>query len=278
MEAKQIEVLQWWYGNRDYSTGTMLYGKHGKNNVLKNTLTKPGKEKVMSGKLHYELCKAVGLNWKNMPLLPDDAAKYMGPPPPITKITLVTKNGGDTEIDDRFPDPGKRIPVVSDVSLLQYPKTIRRLKMEYQENYQHRSIQHKKMREVPKANTPENNQTRADYLKNIKETSARMDYLYKFIENYENNKVVPLEEEVWPPEKDLELPNDIKGLKRMKQNLQTSNVKDNNLLLYQQKTKADKEKPMPAGAKRTKIELRIKRREENIELINEKLVTLENAN
>ena len=281
MEQNLIEVLQWWHGARDYTTGCQLYGKCGKNNVMKNTFNKPGKEKRLSGKLQYELCKAVGLDWKNMPALPDGAAKFMGPPPPITKITLIRNVDDTTHIPgDELPDapytPDKYIPIISDTKALQYPKVIRRITMEYQENFRDRSMLHKKMREVPPENTIANTQTRADYLKNIKEKSDRMDYLYAFMKNYDENKVVPLEDEVWPPEKELELPDSINDLKRMKQNLQTSNVKDNNQLLYQQKTKAEKENPMPAGVKRKKIELRIKGREETIEVINTKLVELEN--
>jgi len=280
MEQKKIEVLQWWHGARDYNSGVMLYGRYGKNKTLGNTFNKPGKEKTLSGKLHYELCKSAGFNWKAMPELPEGMV-----PERINVLTLPNRTVSDfptgttnVEIDDKFPDPGKRIPIITDVKLLQYPKVIRRLKMEYQEDYQERSITHKKMREVPEANTPANMQTRADYLSQIKVLSKRMDYLYAFIGNYESNKVVPLEEEVWPPENDNLLPENIDALKKIKKNLQTSNVKDNNLLVFQQKTKAEKESPMQPGPRRKKIELRIKKREGDIKVIDLKILELENAN
>jgi hypothetical protein len=269
MEQKQIDVLQWWYGTRDYQSGVMLYGRYGKNKTLGNTFNKPGKEKVLSGKLHYELCKSAGFNWKRMPLLPDGIV-------PKTINVLAQPTLIVSDLPAAPSDPGKRIPIITDVILLQYPKVIRRLKMEYQEAYQERSILHRKMSEVPEANTTSNQQTRADYLSEIKSLSLRMDYLYAFIANYENKKVVPLEEEVWPTNTGNVLPDDIASLKKIKKNLQSNNTKDNNLLLFQQKTKADKEKQMQPGPRRKRIELRIKKREADIEVIDLKILELEN--
>lgn len=280
MEAKQIEVLRWWHGERDYSTGVMLYGKYGKNAMLKVTFIKPGKEAFMSGKLHYELCKSVGLDWKKMPPLPDDIKKFMGAPPPITKITLIGKLDDYPEISDELLEtpytPEKYVPILSDIKALQYPKVIRRITMEYHENYRDRSMLHKQMKAVPDNNSSENVKKRADLLKQIHGKSDRLEYLYAFMKRYEDSKVVPLEEEVWPEDKSTQLPDDIDKLKRMKINLQTNNTKDNHLLLFQQKTKADKENPMPAGPKRTRIELRIKKREAEILAIDTKIVELEN--
>lgn len=286
MEKKQIEVLQWWYGDRDYNTGAMLFSKYGRNTVLKTTLMKPGKEKYMSGKLHYELCKAVGLNIKNMPLLPEEAENLT---PPLSGGILKIKYANVSDIEplpsqkeaDELPDapyaPEKYVPIISDVKALQYPKVIRRLTMEYQENYQERSILHKQMRSIDKKNTQGNMQDRAILLKQIQERSERLSYLYAFMKRYEKNKVVPLEEEIWPPKPETDLPDDINELKKLKKNLQTNNTKDNNLLQFQQKTKRDKENPMPEGPKRKRIELRIKKRDEEILVIDNKLVELENA-
>jgi hypothetical protein len=66
------------------------------------------------------------------------------------------------------------------------------------------------------------------------------------------------------------------SLKRKKKNLQTANTKDNNLLLYQNKSKLDSKHPMPEGPKRTKIETRIKNRKLQINDIETQLSELEN--
>lgn len=288
-----MEVLSWWYGSRDFFTGTMLYGRYGRNAVLKATLNKPGKEKSMSGKLQYELCKAVGLNWKKMPSLPDDAEILIAPGAGLVK--KATGKVFDTDFLSSLPQTPKTekvkgadlpvepyshdkfVPIISDSTLSQYPKVIRRLKMEYQENYQVRSMLHKKMtKDIPDNNAIENVTKRKELLVEIHTKSARMEYLYRFIKKYEDYKVVPLEEEVWPREKTVDLPDDIEELKRLKKNLQTNNSKDSNLLLYQQKTKAEKENPMPVGPKRTRIELRIKKKEKEILAIDNKIVELEN--
>ncbi|MCY1720172.1 hypothetical protein OU798_07450 [Prolixibacteraceae bacterium Z1-6] len=271
MEQKQIEVLQWWYGNRDYQTGVTLYAKLGKNRTLLNTFMKPGKERFLSSKLHYQVCKAVGLNFKKMPLLPEDVAVQNA-----ANLEALKASGlGTNEITQAPYIPEKHIPFISDLKLMQYPRVIRRLKMEYQENYKNRSIMHKKMTEVPEVNSPENLQSRADYLKDIKAMSARMEYLYKFIQNFEDKGVVPAAEEVWPPNEEYVLPENITDLKKLKKNLQTNNTKDRNQLLYQQKTKDDKENPMPEGPKRSRIENRIKKNEETILIIDTKIVELE---
>jgi len=48
-------------------------------------------------------------------------------------------------------------------------------------------------------------------------------------------------------------------------------------LLYQQRTKAEKENPMPAGPKRDVIEMRLKLREQKMAEIEIQITTLENA-
>ncbi len=286
MKKEQIEVLRWWYGTRDFVTGGMLYAKYGKNRTLKLQFSNPAKERFISGKLHYQVCKAVGLNYKSMPALTEELLKELEQSETAIDASVVSdvqaapkgvNNNSKSLIDDHFPNQGKHIPIISDVKLMQYPKVIRRLKMEYQENYQQRSIAHRKMREVPETNTTENMSARAEFLKTIKEHSRRMDYLYAFIEKYEQNSVVPLEEEVWPPENEISLPEDIEELKRVKKNLQTNNTKDNNLLLFQQKTKGPKENPMPDGPKRKRIEIRIADKLNTIKLIDTKILELENS-
>lgn len=273
MNDNQIEVLKWWYGNRDYQFGVMLLSRFGKNKVLVHTLMKPGKEKFGGrDKLYYELPKAVGLNYKKMPPLPDGVETE--PEKFIQQIPKYTRPLADEPAGDKI-----FVPLVSKIPLDQYPKVIRRLKYEYQEQYQQRSILHKEMCKISEENTLNNMTARANLLEEIKVISGKMDYLYCFIGEYEKNGTIPLEEIVWPPTKEtpvFELPNDVEELRKLKKNLQTSNTKERNRLLYQQTSKAAKENPIPAGPKRQKYEMKIKKREAEILAIDTKIVELEN--
>ena len=63
----------------------------------------------------------------------------------------------------------------------------------------------------------------------------------------------------------------------MKWSLQSETAKDRSRLLYQQRTKGEKENPMPAGPKRDAIELRLKLREHKMKEITQQIAALENA-
>ena len=274
MNEKQIEVLKWWHGDREYQLGVMLLSRFGKNKVLVHTLMKPGKERFGgTDKLYYELPKAVGLNFRKMPPLLDGVAPepeqkrkplYI---PTLTGTIVIEKNR-----DDKF------IPLISGKPLDQYPKIIRRIKYEYSDLYKQRSLLHKEMRGIAEANSPTNMTARQNLFGEIKAISLSMDRLYLFIAAYEKNGTLPLEEVVWPDsEAEKEFPNDVVELKKLKKNLQSANTKERNRLLYQQRTIAEKENPMPKGPKRQKYELKIKKREKLIVAIENKIVELEYA-
>jgi hypothetical protein len=133
------------------------------------------------------------------------------------------------------------------------------------------------MRAVPETNTPENMNKRALLFADIEKLTDRMEFLYSFIETWEKTGIEPIEEEIWPVKNENELPDDLDELKKIKKNLQSSNTKDRNLLEFQQKTKAAKNNPMPTGPKRKRVEFRIKKRQQEIERIEQKIVELENA-
>lgn len=271
MTQEQTIVTQWWHSGRDYVQGVALLGKFSKNKVLLHTLNRPGKERFGGRKkLEYELTKAVGLEWRKMP----KQQQPYNPTPTLPKgervrtpkVTEVEKEKDEFEL------------TISGKPLDQFPKIIRRIKYEYSEKYKQRSMLHKQMREVPAPNTDGNCTKRAGLLAEIKAFSAEMDFLHEFINEYERKGTLPIEEEVWPKakeEKPVELPADIAELKKMKKNLQTSNTKHRNVLLYGQKTKADKEHPMPQGPKRARIELQIAERDRQIEAIEKKIFEME---
>ena len=260
MKNAQSEVVAWWYGRRDYRSGIELLSRYCKNKTIVNTLSKHGKENFQASvkKLHYEVTKAVQLDWLHMPddiLSSREDEKEITPEIPSEKIKVEIKESAP---DNSF-QPEEKIKI-DDIN--QYPRVIRRLKYEYSNLYNKRSRLHNAMQKVEQTNTDANNKHRSEMLVEIKALTNKLVYYYQFIENYENNGVVPDETEVWPPEKvkeqeePLSLPEQIK----LKASLQRLNFKDNCLLDYQQRKKAEKKNPMPKGNRRDAIELRVKLR------------------
>lgn len=132
---------------------------------------------------------------------------------------------------------------------------------------------------IPHTNSEDNMEKRAELFQQISELNDRMDFMYEFVHRYDKEKFVPTEEDVWPTQKNADaLPEDADGLKRIKKNLQSSNTKDRNLLLFQTNNKQKKENPMPKGPRRRDIEFSIKRRIKTIHIIDNKLVNLKHAN
>jgi hypothetical protein len=296
MNTEQREVARWWHSGREYQAGVMLLAMFSKNKVLVHTLMKQT-GKFGHRKLEYELPKAVGLNRDKMPKVVAIAEQQpLLSSSPLTKGVPEERGGGIGNVranpplippfskGDEEPESSIQNPRLNDAvgqaeSSNQYPAIIRRLKYEYSELYNKRSVMHKQMAAVPTKNSQVNMTQRAMLLATIKETTDRMDYLYAFEQAYTEKGIVPLEEEIWPPdEKPEEIPTDAEGLKKLKKNLQTYNSKARNVLLYQSKYKTDQEHPMPKGPKRQRVEIAIKRREEMIEEIERRLFELEQGN
>lgn len=272
MNNKQLEVIEWWYTKRDYRTGIELLSRYCKNKTIISTLSKQGKENFPAfvKKLNYEVTKAVQLDWLNMP---DDV--------------LLKKIGDNfvTDIPPRESQKEKKEIDLEDTYLIQnefknddenqYPRVIRRLKYETSELYTKKSVLHKEMRNIEQTNTEQNNKLRSDLLAEIKSISTQLAFYYGFLKKYEVTGVTPDETEIWPPAKEQapEEPMSLPELKKLMGSLRRENYKDGFRLLYQQRTKAEKENPMPKGSKRDAIELRMKHREiklaETITMINQ---------
>lgn len=263
MNENQNQVIQWWNKGRNFHEGLVLLSKFSKNKVLLHTLSKPGKDRLpaMHTKLLYELPKSVGLDWKNLPLNVEPAVENSLEKPASEPLVPAPSYASQDELD-------------------QYPNIIRKIKYQYADLYKQRSILHREMRSIPHENTEGNVLKRAGLLGRIKDLSARMDHLQRFIKDYESSGTIPPEEIVWPAEPKLQaarLPDNAAGLRKMKKNYQSANSRDNNLLMYQAKTKVENSLPMPKGPKRTKIEHRIKQRNRVIEQIDNKIIQMEHA-
>ena len=138
---------------------------------------------------------------------------------------------------------------------------------------------HTDMRVVDENNTEKSVVLRKSLLTEIKSISKKLDYYYGFIDAYKQTGNVPEEETIWPAEKpaEPEEPKTIEQLKKIKWSLHRDTAKDRCKLLYQQRTKAEKENPMPTGPKREAIELRLKLREQKMAEIETQIKALENA-
>lgn len=266
MNQNQLQVIKWWHSGRNYDAGVRLFSMLSKNKVLIHTLSKRS-AKFGQAKLNYELTKAAGLNFRKIPALPKESQKQ----------TRQTENNQQSRKQTVTLKPSPDLKEVKEEFKKQYPKIIRRLKYEYSNLYNERSILHKKMGYIPENNSRQNMDERAKLLKEITDISRRMELIYHYIETYEKDGSIPEEKDIWPVEKEKVLPEDPAGLKKLKKNLQSSISKDNNRLNFQTTRKQEKLYPMPPGPKRHKIEQRIKKREAEIQLIEQKLMELENA-
>jgi len=277
MNDKQHEVIAWWYGRRDYRTGIELLSRYCKNNIIINTLSKQGKENFPASvkKLNYEVTKAVQLNWLHMP---DDITepkqtgeKSLADTPPRENQEDEKNNPADTSFP---PEQEKKMDETN-----QYPRVIRRLKYEYSNLYNKKSELHAEMRLVEQTNTDKNNELRSQLLSEIKSISKQLEIYFGFLDIYEKTNIVPAEAEIWPPPKEQapEEPKTLLELKKLMWSLRRETAKDGFRLLYQQRTKADKENPMPKGSKRDAIELRMKLREIKLTETMTLITQLENA-
>lgn len=277
MNDQQLEVTAWWYGGRDYSTGIALLSKYCKNKTIVHTLNKPGKENFVSSvqKLHYEVTKAVQLDWLHMPK--DPSPDFQNG----ESILAINSIQDSTPYEKNKPENSSnyREIVEKTEDLSQYPKVIRRLKYEYSRLYSKRSMLHADMRKVDEKNAEKNNTLRKTLLAEIKSISKKLALFFSFIDAFDKNGVVPEEESIWPVDKppEPEEPKTLAQLKQMKWALQSETAKDRSRLLYRQRTKGEKENPMPEGPKREAIELRLKLREQKMAEITQQIATLENA-
>jgi hypothetical protein len=277
MNNAQNEVIAWWYGRRDYRSGIELLSRYGKNKTIISTLSKHGKERFPASvkKLNYEVTKAVQLDWLHMPddiTVPGQAGeKSLADISPRENQKEEKKNPADTS----FPSEQDK----KNDEANQYPRVIRKLKYGYSELYNKKSQLHTEMRLVEQANTEKNNEQRSGLLAEIKSLSKQLAFWYGFLSKYEDTGIVPDEAEIWPPPKEQapEGPKTLPELKKLMWSLRRENSKDGFRLLYQQRTKAEKENPMPKGAKRDAIELRMKLREIKLAETMALITQLENA-
>jgi hypothetical protein len=276
MEYQRSFVLEWLNSGAHFDQGVVLYARIGKNRNMAALF--PGRKQRYESKLRYELCKSVGIDWRKEAISTFSAASS------ACDVGLDCVDIADSLV------VGDPVPSVGSVSITDpdfnsssdsqsYPAVVRRVIHEYGEAYRERSRLHYQMTSVVEGNSPENMAIRRELLVGIKALSARMDVLFAAKDNYLRSRVLPDAGALWPPEKPAAplveaapLPDDPVELRKLKKNLQTYNVKDNNLLQYQSVSSQPEKHPMPQGPRRLGIEKRIRSRMKMIERIDYKLV------
>lgn len=212
------EIFLWLNSNRDYNEGVDLYFKYGRNPNFKKMF--PHRENRYATKLAYELAKLAGIS------LSEFQKKFQKP------VLTSTINNPRT----------------------QTPAVIKKIKSELGDLHRLRSHLHRKMGEISEDNSPENMQSRAALLDNIKKVSERADILWNAKEHYYETGQLPPVSIIEPPKKDKKA-NEMTGEDRVKRrsNLRSSLSKD--------KKKAEE---TPDGPKKEKILKRIKAKEKEI--------------
>lgn len=181
MNHNQLNVIHWWHTGRDYNSGISLLSRFCKNKILALSISKKS-EKFGRQKLEYELPKSVQLNYLDMPQLDSSEA-----PAEESESGLGS-----------LPDPPKTKPKEDPTS---YPSVIRRLKHEYAEMYNARSIAHKQLLALPELNNPDNKDKRVVFLDEMRNLSHRMELFHFHINAWETDKTIPNVGAIWPEDK-----------------------------------------------------------------------------
>ena len=223
----------------DAKRAAELYMLHGVNGALARRFAR--NPEMMAAKIRWELSKMVGIS----------LAEY------VPGAKMVVKAGGKK----------------SDKS---WPPIIDRIKMELRRIYPDRVELQKALSMLPDSND-------ADVVVKARQLGAAADALAARYELLHAAKELYFEDGTVVSEKDLfpepEKPQDEWGhyklsdiqLANRRRNLISGLTKDRNMLLYQQKTVAAEENPMPAGKGRDQVASRIRNKERELKAI-EKLI------
>jgi hypothetical protein len=289
MQDNQNKVIDWIRSGMDYNEGIGLLVDLTRKPIYSDQFT--GREKSMTDKLAYEICKAAMVadytNWKAFIQKVKDGSETEiiegnhSLTDDFLLVDLPEVIAGEQDQEKVFNPATARTenaPSISDSEsletkpLAQYPPVIRRSIHEYAALFQERSKLHTVMTDMPESNAESVCAKRAELFDLIKSISARLEILYEAKKAFDEKGIVPEENEVFPPvgkeeaEPDLASLDEV-SLKKQKKNLQSSNSKDQTMLDYQSKERTEVKTPMPNSPKRAKIEMRIGERNKKIEEI-----------
>jgi hypothetical protein len=190
-----------------------------------------------------------------------------------------TAKASKTSIPDNS-DNVERFSLIGDKDIDSYPPDVNRLVKEYSSLYMERSKKHTSLSKLGENNDQASIDARKPIIDEIKSLSDRMEFLFSTFVDFETNGNDVDPAQLWPENSDGDSSKvgaqSIEDLKTLKKNLQSSLTKDRNMLLYSIKTqpKDGKEKPMPAGPKRTILEKRIIKKEQEVADIDQRIADL----
>ena len=313
MKDLHIEIANWFNSGRDYKEGIRLLEIASPKKKVIAKLVRWGDKTHSRQKLEYELLKYVdpkllGAKKKvvkkakkeKTPVVefsPDKLDEFLAMDPKkmdyfiqlkplFIHLKLKTKSNSKASMIKALEEykalkggksPDSETSIIKDQEqedLEQYPKIVRRIIHEFNELYIKRAKLHKKMGDVPEANTEDNIEQRKIFSDEIHSLSERMDILHNAKMEYLKNDILPDENKLFGKGSEEKKNNDSADgaeLMKRKKNLESSLAKDRNMLLYQDKTKKKEENPMPDGPKKEKIVLRVEKKEKELEEINTKL-------
>lgn len=266
------QIINWFNGPQDYDQGIALLQKVCRKNKIIEKLIKRGGAKGSFEKLIWELNKVAGL-------------KKIPQPQEI----IINDKSKKTKVEEKIsPQEGNapektKYNLIGDKDIDSYPPEVNRLVKEYSSLYMQRGQNHSVLKKIGDGNELVTIDTRKPIIDAIKIMSDRMEVLNEAFRSYEKDgkliEVAVLWPEVKTEETSLQItgpPDTIDELKTQKKNIQSSITKDRNLLTYGGKTKPKdgKEKPVPAGPKRTTLEKRIAKKEKEIAALDQRIADI----
>lgn len=278
MEDIKKEIIDWFNGPQDYDKGMELLQRVSKKNKVIGKMIKRGESRASFEKLIWELNKVAGLK-----KIPVPAAKLE------SGVVKVVAEEDDKKGNEKKPEEGTMYSLIKGKDIDSYPQEIRRMVKESSSLYMQRGKKHSALMKLGDGNDAETVEKRAVIVSEIAKISDRLEILFHAFKAYEDGKVMPDVKVLWPEaektdEKGKTRTDDsgitssvnTEDLKVFKKNLQSSIVKDKNLLAFGTKTKPKEGNgsAMPAGPKRTKLEKRIEKKEKKIKEIDQRIADL----
>jgi hypothetical protein len=267
------QIIDWFNGPQDYNQGIALLQEVSKKNKVIGKLIRRGDTRDSFEKLVWELNKVAGL--KKIPASQVDKTK--------DKSIKTKEKTAQTPRQETDKSTKLKYNLIGDKDIDSYPPEVNRLVKEYSSLYMQRGKKHAALKRLGDGNDQETVTARQPLIADIKKMSDRMEVLNSAFQGYEKEGFSLDQNILWPEEKAAgnvqQAPGSmetIEELKTKKKNIQSSITKDRNLLTYGGKTKPKdgKEKPVPAGPKRTTLEKRIARKEKEIADLDQRIADL----
>jgi hypothetical protein len=267
------QIIDWFNGPQDYNQGIALLQEVSKKNKVIGKLIRRGDTRDSFEKLVWELNKVAGL--KKIPASQVDKTK--------DKSIKTKEKTAQTPRQETDKSTKLKYNLIGDKDIDSYPPEVNRLVKEYSSLYMQRGKKHAALKRLGDGNDQETVTARQPLIADIKKMSDRMEVPNSAFQGYEKEGFSLDQNILWPEEKAAgnvqQAPGSmetIEELKTKKKNIQSSITKDRNLLTYGGKTKPKdgKEKPVPAGPKRTTLEKRIARKEKEIADLDQRIADL----